>query len=232
MAKFNAPKHFSGIVDGICFVKGKPVSRQAFIAYSIEADAELQKALGTKLSAKERKQRNDQLTVWIDGMIGEQATASSAVTVAQPVSKGIVLKHSNHTVHDTFTPGMTGIYRGRHYVNGRKVSQKELLAATKQPVQVPAEKVQATAKKAVKKAVSSKERVSQLAAAREAYFKRMGFGKYAKKTAKAKAAPAPKKATKTLSKKERNANLAAAREAYFKKMGFGKYAKKSSKKSA
>ncbi len=83
-------------------------------------------------------------------------------------------------------------------------------------------KAKQIAKKVVVKTVPSKKnRLAQLAAARDAYFREMGFGKFRKEK------PAAKKAPKAVPvSRGRVTQLAKAREAYFRKMGFGKYAKK------
>lgn len=68
---------------------------------------------------------------------------------------------------------------------------------------------------------ATKNRLTQLAQAREAYFRKMGFGKFRKQTKKAPKKVAVKKA------RGKPTQLAAAREAYFRKMGYGKYRKAS-----
>lgn len=72
---------------------------------------------------------------------------------------------------------------------------------------------------------SRKTQVAALNAARDAYFKKMGYGPYRSKKAAPEAAQAVKPAPQK-GKRARVAALAAGREAYFKRMGFGKYRKK------
>lgn len=77
----------------------------------------------------------------------------------------------------------------------------------------------------------SKTRLTQLAQAREAYFRKMGFGKFRKEKKqaikKAAAETAKTQTVKSKGKKAQVTTLAAARDAYFRKMGYGKYRKAS-----
>lgn len=119
--------------------------------------------------------------------------------------------------------------------------------ASPAPVKAPVAEVKQAPVKAV---LSPEEKQAKLNAAREAYFKKMGFGKYkkaggasapkAKKEKKAASQPAqtaqpvqapateqpaaPKQAG-TRNQAERINALSAAREAWFRKMGYGKYKK-------
>ncbi len=121
---------------------------------------------------------------------------------------------------------------------------KDLGKPTWKGLQVPT--LVTTTKKeraAVRKASGTQANHSKLNAAREAYFKKMGYGKYAKAAKKSpkqvrqeealpvvtQEAKAKSKATAKKAPKAVNAQLAAAREAYFKRMKFGKYAPKAKK---
>lgn len=102
---------------------------------------------------------------------------------------------------------------------------REALGLKKLGQQIPA-----MVEKAAKKH-TTKAKVTQLTQAREAYFRKMGFGKFRKEKKRAirKAATETAKGqtVKAKTKKAQVAKLAAAREAYFRKMGYGKYRKAS-----
>lgn len=76
-----------------------------------------------------------------------------------------------------------------------KATQKKVQALKKQiaalvgEAEVSAEpSIARRGKKAKKKKVSKRDQIDQLAKARDAYFRKMGYGKYAKKSTKKKAA--------------------------------------------